>query len=393
MRKPTLTLSALVAAAVLPFCAAANDLVAFLEGATTNAIIDSIDEEGVVRFTDNSTASMEDLYQIVNSTGQPPEELPPLRVELLDGSVFLTSSLAVTEEQCSINWRYDPSMKIGLDLVRSFRLKPDVGKNSYQRAIRSKREEYDQLWVEVNGDLQLVKGVIEKVDAEAVEFEWEEEKQRFARDKIYAIVTADIVDVDRPENAALVELSDGSRIAGERLTYSEQTLRLHYMGDRLLELPWRDVTRITVNTGRLSFLSDLQPTATRQKMIVAPARSWQRDRSVGQHAMKITGRSFSKGVGMTSGTSLKFFAGGQFDLLSAAIGIDDETQGRGDCIFVVRGDSEELYRQSVRGNERPVDIKINVAGVETLELAVEYGNDLDLADHADWGDIRLVKGK
>ena len=96
---------------------------------------------------------------------------------------------------------------------------------------------------------------------------------------------------------------------------------------------------------------------------------------------------------MTSGTQLKFLAGAQYDFLNATIGIDDGTNGRGDCIFVVTGDGEELYRQAMRGGDRARDIKLNVGGIDQVALSVEYGNDLDLSDHANWGDIRLVKGK
>ena len=391
MRFSTLLLRLALSAA--PFTAFSADSIAYLEGTTTNAVLKKIDAEGVLHFGDGQTALMEDIYQIINGFGQVEDELPPLRVELLDGSAFLASELAITDEHCRIDWRYDRALEISLDYVRSFRLKPEVQKNTYQRALRSSREEYDQLWVEVNGDVQMVKGVIEQVDEEAIEFEWDEERQRFGREKIYAIVTADIVDVDRPENAALVELSDGSRISGENLVLDADILKLTYLGDRSLELPWKYVTRITVNTGRLAFLSDLQPSATRQQMIVAPARSWQRDRSVGQHAMKIVGRAFGKGVGMTSGTELAFLAGAQYDFLSASIGIDDETNGRGDCVFVVLGDGQELLRQSMRGGVRAMDIKLNIADVDELTLAVEYGNDLDLGDHANWGDVRMVKGK
>lgn len=377
----------------LPMLCAGEDVVAFLEGASTRGTVEAIDADGTVHLSDGSSTVMDDLYQIINGSGQTAEDIAPLRVELLDGSVFLATTLEIIDEECHVGWRYDRALKIGLDHVRSFRLKGDVAKNSYQRALRSKREEYDQLWIEVNGDLQMVKGVIEKVDADTIEFEWEEQKRQFGREQVYAIVTADIVDVDRPENAALVELSDGSRISGENLELKDDTLHLTYLGGRPLQFPWRYITRITVNTGRLAFLSDLQPTSIRQKMIVAPARSWQRDRSVVQQAMKVGGRAFRKGIGMTSGTQLKFLAGAQYDFLNATIGIDDGTNGRGDCIFVVTGDGEELYRQAMRGGDRARDIKLNVGGIDQVALTVEYGNDLDLSDHANWGDIRLVKGK
>jgi hypothetical protein len=36
-------------------------------------------------------------------------------------------------------------------------------------------------------------------------------------------------------------------------------------------------------------------------------------------------------------------------------------------------------------------VRVDVAGVDRLELAVEYGADLDFGDHANWCDARLVR--
>ena len=281
----------------LPMLCAGEDVVAFLEGASTRGTVEAIDADGTVHLSDGSSTVMDDLYQIINGSGQTAEDIAPLRVELLDGSVFLATTLEIIDEECHVGWRYDRALKIGLDHVRSFRLKGDVAKNSYQRALRSKREEYDQLWIEVNGDLQMVKGVIEKVNADTIEFEWEEQKRQFGREQVYAIVTADIVDVDRPENAALVELSDGSRISGRKLG----TKGRYATPDVPRRSPFAVPVAIHHPDYRKywasCFFSDLQPTSIRQKMIVAPARSWQRDRSVAQQAMKVGGRAFRKGSG------------------------------------------------------------------------------------------------
>ena len=75
------------------------------------------------------------------------------------------------------------------------------------------------------------------------------------------------------------------------------------------------------------------------------------------------------------------------------IGIDDETNGRGDCIFLVLGDGKELFRARVTGTDEPRRIGVDIRGVRQVTLVVEPGEDLDLADHADWCDARMLKVK
>ena len=66
--------------------------------------------------------------------------------------------------------------------------------------------------------------------------------------------------------------------------------------------------------------------------------------------------------------------------------LKDEADGR-----IVIG--RELARQRMRGGEKPKPLNLSVAGVKRLTLAVEAGEDLDLADHADWADARLIRPK
>ena len=43
------------------------------------------------------------------------------------------------------------------------------------------------------------------------------------------------------------------------------------------------------------------------------------------------------------------------------------------------------------GRDHERDVIVDGRGVKTLTLIVDYGLDLDLSDHAVWGDARLLK--
>jgi hypothetical protein len=57
------------------------------------------------------------------------------------------------------------------------------------------------------------------------------------------------------------------------------------------------------------------------------------------------------------------------------------------------GDGKELLRERKKGSDPAREIKLDVAGVKLLSLIVEPGEDLDLADLADWADARVLRQK
>jgi alpha-galactosidase len=143
----------------------------------------------------------------------------------------------------------------------------------------------------------------------------------------------------------------------------------------------------------VAFLSDLKPTAEEQQAIATIARPWQRDKSVMGKPLTLGSRVFEKGIGVHSRSSLAFDVDEGFDVLAATIGIDAETGGKGDCVFTVLGDGRPLFTQQMKGDSPAQDISVPLGGARQLTLLVEPGADLDLADHADWCDARLIKSK
>lgn len=90
-----------------------------------------------------------------------------------------------------------------------------------------------------------------------------------------------------------------------------------------------------------------------------------------------------KMITMTNGAR-QFFT--NYDLHRFVGFIDKgDTQRPGSVVFVVTGDDKELYRSPmVRGGEAPVDIDVDLTGVEVLELKVENGGDGSTGDAALW---------
>jgi hypothetical protein len=158
-----------------------------------------------------------------------------------------------------------------------------------------------------------------------------------------------------------------------------------------VEIPWSAVASATIRSRRIAYLSDLKPTAVEQRSIAFLDLPWRRDRSVMGRPLTLAGRTFEKGIGVHATSKLTFAAGGKYDELAAEIGIDTATNGKGDCLFSIVGDGETLFSQRVRGTDAPLPVRLDIRSKQEITLVVEAGEGLDLADHADWCDVRFIQ--
>jgi hypothetical protein len=64
---------------------------------------------------------------------------------------------------------------------------------------------------------------------------------------------------------------------------------------------------------------------------------------------------------------------------------------RGHVRLIVRGDGRILFDAALSGRDPPQPLQINIEGVRRLTILVDYGEDLDVADHLDLANARISK--
>jgi hypothetical protein len=147
---------------------------------------------------------------------------------------------------------------------------------------------------------------------------------------------------------------------------------------------------LQIRSERLLYLSDLTPVTVEEQVIAAFPRPWQPDRSVLGNGLMAAGQPFEKGIGVQSGSSLTFDLESGATDFAAILAIDPKSAG-GDCVFVVEADGRELLRERLRSSDPPRPVRIAIPGVRSLRLGVEFGEDLDFGDHANWCDARVLR--
>jgi hypothetical protein len=199
----------------------------------------------------------------------------------------------------------------------------------------------------------------------------------------------------------LLELVTGEVIAGQVITASEaagddgetgEALPIRTAWGARVAVPLESVGRLMVQNGRFQFLSDLRPVEARQTPYLDAPRPHRVNGSVAGGPLRLGGTRFSRGLGVHARSDLTYELASGYKTFAAIIGVDAAVGGAGSVFFRVLGDDRVLFESPIlRGGDAPLAIRVDVRGVLLLRLIVDYADNGDLADHADWANAHLLR--
>ena len=116
-----------------------------------------------------------------------------------------------------------------------------------------------------------------------------------------------------------------------------------------------------------------------------------KNRSIDNKVLTIAGKTFERGFGSHSESSLTILLNGKATEFTAQVGIDDEVAGHEPAAeFVVYGDNKKLWSSGVmRLGDAARPCSVNLASVQKLELVVTDGGNGNYYDHVDWVDAKF----
>jgi hypothetical protein len=370
------------------------DRLVLLDGTTLQAAVTAIDEAGLLQLADRADrVPLANIWQISRASVKASKPVAPpksIEVTLIDGSRLVTTDLAADGDEFQLTWTYPSPVNLPVASLRAVRFNRNVSGKQLEQAARTSSDT-DTLFVMMDGKATSLQGFFDKLDADQITFQWRDRTRKLPRRELNGLVLAAVEEAPDNTSRCRIQLANGSTLWAAVESLTDGLLNIALAGDSKLALPWTAVVKMTVNSPRMVFLSDLEPRTVHEEAIATFNRPWQRDVSVAGQPLTLGKRHFEKGLGVHARSLLVFDNSAGYDLFVATIGIDAETKGRGDCIFVVRGDGRELFRGRVRGQDKPRDVRVDIQQVRQLTLLVEPGAELDLADHADWCDARLVR--
>lgn len=235
----------------------------------------------------------------------------------------------------------------------------------------------------------ILRGVVKHVSETGVVFTWNDRDVNLPWSRVAGIRFARSAPRQSP---VLIETSLGWRIAGRISGETPEGVLVASSAFDNLELTWKHIARIESRSQRVVILSDLKPAAYELESFFDKKWDFALDRSLSGRAIRLGGRTFDRGIAMHSRSDLSFRLDGGFSRFAALAGIADEMNGRGSVDLRVMGDGNLLWRAAnVRGGQPPLPVIVDVTGVQTLTLSVDFGEDLDLSDQAVWAFARLIR--
>lgn len=385
---------------VLSICAEvegfASDRLVGIDGQTVEATVLAIDPAGIIRLQSGSDAkNLQDLRRIERPSVAATERPAGCELFLAAGGVVRAEQVGLENETWTVRWAFGDHQAMPLAAIRAVRFSAvGEGKNvcpAFDESRAATQLARDELFAVVEKSIQTVRGALAAIGSEEVRFVYENAERKIRREKVYGISLAQPGTTFDPLGTVLVHLNDGSSLAGTPLALENNRLAVRLACGATLELPWDAVRRIDVRSSRVAFLSDLAPVAAVQETIVTEPMPWRRDQNVLGGPMILGGTTYDKGLGVHARAKLTFEPAGKFAAFAATIGLDAAAEGRGHCEFIVEADGHEIFRRAMRGTDPPEPIRLPIAGVKRVILTVDYGEDLDLADRADWADARFLK--
>lgn len=313
-------------------------------------------------------------------------------VELRGGSRIAAKSVSIAAEKCRVLWRGQQTLELPLDAIRAIRFETSASA-PFDKARAQPKAEQDRVLVrDDSGAETIVAGLVDSLTSEQMQLDVGTQRRALPAASIAGIVFAEPAAAEARLPIA-VHLSDESVLLGSSLELSDSSATLLLPGEVRVPFRWAEVTRVIVRSGRVAFLSELQPLAEEQRPIVTPPYPTRRDLNASGLPLRLGSQVYEKGLGVHAFSKLTFAAGGQWDRFLATIGLAPDEGQQGDCVFKVLADGKVIFERRVRAADAPQVVDLPIAGCEQVMLVVEPGEDLDLGDHANWCDARFIRDK
>lgn len=272
--------------------------------------------------------------------------------------------------------------------------RPDAepkGRMVFDAALADRLPGKDVLVTQRDGEVATVRGRVVALGAEGGRIVLGRRERSFGLHRVLGIVFA----TGLPSGErwpVTVHLADGTEFAGRLIDADASRIRFQASFGAEVAVGLDGVSWLRFDSDRLVYVSALEPVGESSSGLLHAALPARFDRSVANGPLLVGGRRFERGIGVHAASRLEYAVSGAYQTFAADIGIDDSVRPRGDVVFRVEGDGRTLFDSGpVTGRDAARAITVDVTGVSTLALIVDYGADLDLSDRAIWGDARLIK--
>lgn len=190
----------------------------------------------------------------------------------------------------------------------------------------------------------------------------------------------------------VIGLVDGSRFTATSVELKADELKLTTPFQPALALPMTSVASCHVYGRRTHALSDREPVEVMFTPYLTAPWTLVKNANVLHGPLSLRGTEYGSGLGMHSRMSATYALAPQDQEFRATVGIDDFANGKGSVRFVIELDGKTAWAsEELTGRDASLVIPpVSVRGAKRLTLKVDFGQQADVADYANWCEAVLI---
>ena len=403
--------------------------VALLDGRTLNAKLEGLTADDVVIVASDGQSTSVPLTDVVDIAVGGADDVEAAagsaalrEIILSDSSVLGAGRVQVSSNQVVAESDALGDLRIPRSSARAVRLQDHVADWQPQWQAFLKRRNEKDLLVAVKRDgtgLDFLSGVVSTIDAETVSFLLDGDEIEVPRKRVYGVVFAAVEVGDAGGSDVSVNLIDGTTVGAKSVVKRDEQFQLQSSWDQQLLFDIDMLLSVDFSGGRLHYLSDLEPLSERYFGMDPPGKEWgelfsedvstrtglssqwrmSRDRfpNNGRPPLTLRGRVYRKGLCIFPHAAVQYALDGRYSKLTAVVGVDDDVafnqrRGRTPTAVELRveTDGQEVLKRLVSAPEDPFPLELDLAGVSTLTVIVDFGDNDSTCDYLDLADARLI---
>lgn len=315
----------------------------------------------------------------------------PFMVRLTDGSYFPIQSLQSNERQIKISGDQIGTLILPAKNVSSIRFE-SLNSNiraAWEKLLRSKNNK-DLLVIQKENVLDFIDGVIGSVTDEKIQFFTGDDEVAVNRKRVFGIIYAR-EPVSETHPFCSIRLTNSGLIHASSIIYADQEFKATLQNGVQAKFAPQSIANLDFSQGKVRYLSDLEPRNIEYTPFFDTVWKYRKDKHRDGGPLRLDGKEYSRGLYIHSKTLLQYRIKNQYRNFRAIMGIDDSVPGIGFVYVEIKGDGRILYSGNVRSADPPIELNLDVRGVRDFDILVDFGDNLEICDHLDLCNARLIK--
>ena len=263
---------------------------------------------------------------------------------------------------------------------------------SFAKRLKSRGSEDLLLAQTKKGEVIAIPGVAEGTEEDRLRFRYQGRTRTLPLKQVEGLVMANRPESQPEELRPTFSLPGGVTVSGRWKDLDPSTWKVETPWGQELKLPAAEVQGVRFRGGKMTYLSDLNPSKVEETPFFGHRFPWRRNVNLLGDPLKMNGETYERGVAVHSRCVLTYDLNGRFATFEALVGFDDAVKGKGRVDCRVFADTKPIYANpDLRADGPPVKLSLPVAGAEQLRLQVDFGHGQDTGDRVIWANARLYR--